>query len=584
MAANDDGPIVAPDEDVQDDRDSSIGDDATSSTASLSSSILDFRHENGRTYHAYKDGKYHLPNDERENDRLDLQHNLFLLTFDNKLGLSPPNLPDSKVKRVLDLGTGTGIWAIDFGDDHPEAEVTGVDLSPIQPSFVPPNVRFLIDDIHEQWDFSEPFDYIHSRMMNFSIPNWPEYLNKIYQNLAPGGYVEIQEIDVMMKSDDGTLGDDSAILKWSNLLNEASVKLQQAYKKIDEFKDMMAETGFTEIVDMRFKWPTNHWPKDKKYKELGHHLREPMVGLLKRYMGIGQSAPFMEESLEDKGVSHHVISNRVGKHQGGLDKPYFFKRALDASHSLASAIQSWLFFGLASEALGRNIRYEEFAGADLDGPHPSIDLRIPEWYRRELKARWDELDDSLTAAEFEAMRTQLKKIYESAQIVVIYIDLLANSLDDNKLTEILLSIHMLLYLVAYVLDSNTLKVTQTTTSSASTKLLKRRMVKNGWCEKRLNFLDASLMFYPAFYFLSSLKPPRINAEDHSSCSSDRCLVTSKLSKPLHRTDGCLCEDVVVPVDRVYTIVASGGIPLVRITRSPLGKNELEVVPYTPSKR
>ncbi|KAJ4081687.1 hypothetical protein NW760_005503 [Fusarium oxysporum] len=134
MAANNDGPIVAADEDVQDDRDSSIGDDATSSTASLSSSILDFRHENGRTYHAYKDGKYHLPNDERENDRLDLQHNLFLLTFDNKLGLSPPNLPDSKVKRVLDLGTGTGIWAIDFGDDHPEAEVTGVDLSPIQPS------------------------------------------------------------------------------------------------------------------------------------------------------------------------------------------------------------------------------------------------------------------------------------------------------------------------------------------------------------------------------------------------------------------------------------------------------------------
>lgn len=126
----------------------------------------------------------------------------------------------------------------------------------------------------------------------------------------------------------------------------------------------------------------------------------------------------------------------------------FFKRSLDASHSLASAIQSWLFFGLASEALGRNIRHEEFAGAELDGPHPSIDLRIPEWYWRELKARWDELDDSLTAAEFEAKRTQLKKIYESTQIVVIYMDLLANDLDDDKLTEILLSIHMLLYLVA----------------------------------------------------------------------------------------------------------------------------------------
>ena len=56
------------------------------------------------------------------------------------------------------------------------------------------------------------------------------------RNLAPGGYIEIQEIDVMMKSDDGTLRDDSAIMKWSNLLNEASVQLKQPYNKIDEFK------------------------------------------------------------------------------------------------------------------------------------------------------------------------------------------------------------------------------------------------------------------------------------------------------------------------------------------------------------
>jgi hypothetical protein len=258
--------------------------------------------------------------------------------------------------------------------------------------------------------------------------------------------------------------------------------------------------------------------------------------------------------------------------------------SLSRSHPLAAAIQSWLFFGIASEALGRNIGHEEFAGPDPHGPHLSIDIRIPGWYWRELKARWDGLDDRLTAAEFEAKRAQLEKIHESAHILVIYMDLLANGLDDDKVTEILLSIHMLLYLVANAVDSNTLKVAQTTRSSASTKLLKRRMVKNGWCEKRLNFLDASPMFYPAFYFLSSLKPPRINAEDHSSCSSERCLVTSKLSKPLHRTDECLCEDVVVPVDRVNTILASGGIPLVRITRSPLGKTELEVVPYTPSSR
>ena len=26
------------------------------------------------------------------------------------------------MQRVLDVGTGTGIWAMDYGDEHPEAE------------------------------------------------------------------------------------------------------------------------------------------------------------------------------------------------------------------------------------------------------------------------------------------------------------------------------------------------------------------------------------------------------------------------------------------------------------------------------
>lgn len=54
---------------------------------------------------------------------LDLQHNLYLLTLDYKLGLAPPNKEGSGVKRVLDIGTGTGLWAIEFADEHPEAEV-----------------------------------------------------------------------------------------------------------------------------------------------------------------------------------------------------------------------------------------------------------------------------------------------------------------------------------------------------------------------------------------------------------------------------------------------------------------------------
>ncbi|KAE9578331.1 hypothetical protein CGMCC3_g5387 [Colletotrichum fructicola] len=143
---------VAADEEPQDDSRSEMGSSIASSSTSLRSSLLDYRRENGRTYHRYKDGKYNFPNDERELDRLDLVHHLCLLTLDDRLGIAPPCREDAKAGRVLDVGTGTGIWAIHFGDDHPEADILGVDLSATQPGHVPPNVREGNDrNIHAYW-------------------------------------------------------------------------------------------------------------------------------------------------------------------------------------------------------------------------------------------------------------------------------------------------------------------------------------------------------------------------------------------------------------------------------------------------
>jgi hypothetical protein len=33
-----------------------------------------------------------------------------------------------------------------MGDEFPDAQIIGTDLSPIQPSHVPPNVRFFVED------------------------------------------------------------------------------------------------------------------------------------------------------------------------------------------------------------------------------------------------------------------------------------------------------------------------------------------------------------------------------------------------------------------------------------------------------
>jgi len=56
--------------------------------------------------------------------------------------------------------------------------VVGVDFSPIQPSWVPENVKFVVDNIEEDWLFDvgaggDGFDLVHLRQM-FPVLKGPE--------------------------------------------------------------------------------------------------------------------------------------------------------------------------------------------------------------------------------------------------------------------------------------------------------------------------------------------------------------------------------------------------------------------------
>lgn len=85
--ARDEGSLGALEHD--DDKDSALGSDESTYTQTLRSSLLDSVKENGRSYHKYHDGSYILPEDEQEQMRLDIQHEMFMRTFDRKLILAP---------------------------------------------------------------------------------------------------------------------------------------------------------------------------------------------------------------------------------------------------------------------------------------------------------------------------------------------------------------------------------------------------------------------------------------------------------------------------------------------------------------
>jgi len=254
--------------------DSAIGSWRSSRTQSLTSSVLDYRYENGRRYHAYREGSYHLPNDENEQERLDLQHRIYRIALNNHLYLCP--IPNGEIHNILDVGCGTGSWCIDVADELPHAQVLGFDLSPIQPNMVPPNCKFLVDDCNSEWVFDTKFDIIHTRAMTPGIKNWPRFIQQASDQLKPGGYIELQEVSMPIFSKEKADDNSPVLVQWSNYVVEAGNKAGLDLSAPTKLGEMLQAQGFTNINIQWQNWPIGPWARGAKNKEIGRWWAEDL--------------------------------------------------------------------------------------------------------------------------------------------------------------------------------------------------------------------------------------------------------------------------------------------------------------------
>ncbi|RPA86305.1 S-adenosyl-L-methionine-dependent methyltransferase [Ascobolus immersus RN42] len=254
---------------------------AESDTTSLSSSVFDYVYENGRRYASHRTGgdTYVLPNDDVEQARLDLAHHYWSLMLRGKLNLA--DLPQAKKgsdcdqMRALDLGTGTGIWAIDFADANEEWEVIGTDLSPIQPRWVPPNCKFEVDNFEDNWIYGKPFNYIHGRNLVGCVADWSVLFKNCFDNLAPGGILEFQETDIgRAYSEDGSVKPGSPIAEYNKVLCEAGKILGREADITPKLVDFVKAAGFVDVKEIKMKFPVGSWPKDPRQKEIGTVVQE----------------------------------------------------------------------------------------------------------------------------------------------------------------------------------------------------------------------------------------------------------------------------------------------------------------------
>jgi len=110
----------------------------------------------------------------------------------------------SGIKRVLDIACGPGGWALEVAREHPEIEVTGIDISEAMIRFAKAlatsrgygNVRFLVMDATQPLQFADAsFDLVNARTL-FGVlapRDWPRLLAECKRILRPGGLIRLTE-------------------------------------------------------------------------------------------------------------------------------------------------------------------------------------------------------------------------------------------------------------------------------------------------------------------------------------------------------------------------------------------------------
>jgi hypothetical protein len=106
----------------------------------------------------------------------------------------------------------------------------------------------------------------------------------------------MQDTNVPMKSDDDTIPSDSALWTWNQNMVKSGVISGRRCDIATQYAQWMREAGFVDVVELKYKWPQNPWPKDPRDKYLARWvmanimqgLQAFSLALMTRFLGMSR--------------------------------------------------------------------------------------------------------------------------------------------------------------------------------------------------------------------------------------------------------------------------------------------------------
>ncbi|RAL67458.1 hypothetical protein DID88_008213 [Monilinia fructigena] len=159
------------------------------------------------------------------------------------------------------------------------------DIAKVQPTAVPLNVFFEIDDAEEEGGWTWPpdeFDLIHLRNMAGAFSDWDHIYSEAYIHLKPGGWIEIMDFDDH-KAFLTFFDEDSPMPALIHDVGEAARILGRPRGVAHLEPERLRKSGFVDVEVKEVGIPMGPWPDDKTQRTIGKLWLVSMLTSLEAY-------------------------------------------------------------------------------------------------------------------------------------------------------------------------------------------------------------------------------------------------------------------------------------------------------------
>ncbi|KAK1075584.1 hypothetical protein LTR33_009452 [Friedmanniomyces endolithicus] len=144
--------------------------------------------------------------------------------------------------RILDIGYGTGIWAVEMKKIYPDSEIIAIDIGNDHPTVdedghpVHHGVDWRpgVDFMQEDWGLKDgSFDFIHAGMLCGSVGNWGDFIRRFL------------ELDWTPRCDVATSPASSDVSRWWQAMKIASTSLGKPLDYPADIETLVRRAGCT---------------------------------------------------------------------------------------------------------------------------------------------------------------------------------------------------------------------------------------------------------------------------------------------------------------------------------------------------